>query len=284
MTDSASMVSVLFGLGAALAWGVGDFSGGVASRRVPVFIVLLFSQIAGVLGLLALAAATGERQLTLANALVGACAGISGSIGLLALYSAMARGFISLVAPLTSVVGTAIPVLFAVFTEGLPGTMTILGFLLALAGIWLISRPGGTDRATPSQALALAVGGGVGFGLLYIFMGQIEGEGIYLPLSAARFTTITLTVLYLLKRRQLQPPPARVLPIIILSGIVDAAGNAFFVLSEQAGRLDITTVLSSLYPVVTVGLAVVALKERLQRAQGIGVLLILFAIPLIALV
>lgn len=282
MTPSAGIVSVLFGLGAAVSWGVGDFSGGVASRRVPIFIVLLFTQLTGLLTLLALAAISDERQLTLANGLVGASAGISGAIGLLALYSAMARGLISLVAPITSVVGTGIPVLFAALTEGLPGAITSIGFLLALVGIWLISQPHGASRGALSQALALAVGGGIAFGVFYILMGQIEGEALYLPLTAARLTTISLTLIYLLQRRQLAAPPRGVLPIIVLSGIVDSLGNAFFVLSEQAGRLDITTVLSALYPVVTVGLAVIILKERLQRAQGVGVALILLAIPLIA--
>lgn len=282
MTPSAGIVSVLFGLGAAVSWGVGDFSGGVASRRAPIFIVLLFTQLTGLLTLLALAAISDERQLTLANGLVGASAGISGAIGLLALYSAMARGLISLVAPITSVVGTGIPVLFAALTEGLPGAITSIGFLLALVGIWLISQPHGASRGALSQALALAVGGGIAFGVFYILMGQIEGEALYLPLTAARLTTISLTLIYLLQRRQLAAPPRGVLPIIVLSGIVDSLGNAFFVLSEQAGRLDITTVLSALYPVVTVGLAVIILKERLQRAQGVGVALILLAIPLIA--
>jgi len=82
--------------------------------------------------------------------------------------------------------------------------------------------------------------------------------------------------------RQEVLPKKEVLPLVLLAGTLDVAGNVFYVLATHAGRLDVAAVLSSLYPAVTVLLAAILLKERVTRLQAVGILVAVVAIPLIS--
>ncbi len=66
----------------------------------------------------------------------------------------------------------------------------------------------------------------------------------------------------------------------MINGVIDIAGNAFFVLSAQTGRMDVAAVLGALYPASTVFLAAILLKERITRIQALGIGLAFVAIVL----
>lgn len=273
--------AVLFGLLSALSWGAGDFCGGLASRRASLFSVIIFSQIAGGLLLAGVGLAAGEPLPALQVLLLGGLAGIAGDVGLMSLYYALARGKMGIAAPISGVVATAIPVLFAAATVGLPNLLQLAGFGLALAGIWLVARD--DESAMQGTDLWLPLLAGLGFGAFYLVIDQVSEVSIFWPLVAARvFSIAVLTVVGLLLRRPLRPPAGQ-LPLIVLSGVLDAGGNAFFALAAVAGRLDIASVLASLYPATTVLLAALLLKERISRPQRLGVVATLAAIVLIVL-
>jgi drug/metabolite transporter (DMT)-like permease len=272
--------AVVFGLASALTWGAGDFNGGLAAKRVPVFMVMAIGHAAGLLLLLVLAVVWGERLPAATELGWGLAAGIAGAVGVAALYRALAVGQMGLVAPLSAVLTAALPALFGVLTQGVPGTSKLFGFGLALLAIWLVA---GTGTAGGSRdGLGLAVLAGCGFGLFFILVHRAGETAVFWPLVAARVGSLGLVLPLALTRRPFLGPDRRQLIPVLLSGTLDVAGNAFFVLAGQAGRLDVAAILASLYPATTVLLAALLLGERISRVQIAGIVVALLAIALIA--
>lgn len=277
----SQFASLFFGLSSALIWGAGDFCGGLASRRASVLGVLILAELSG-LGLLIVAAFVFQEAFPAPlTALWGIAAGLSGTVGLGALYRGLATGRASIVAPVSAVVGAAIPALFSAFTIGLPDFLKLVGFALALAAIVLASQS--SHEGGGENALHYAFVAGLGFGAFFIFIDQAGGEGsTFFPLAIARGFSIPVLLLVSFARGVSMPARAA-LPIIFLSGILDAGGNVLFLLSSTLGRLDVATILSSLYPASTVILSRIILHEKISRVQQLGVVLALVAIVLIAL-
>lgn len=277
------LTAVLFGLAAAASWGAGDFSGGVATKRSHVYLVVLLSHIVGIAGLLLLILLFGEPFPTWRDLLIGAMGGISGAIGVLALYTGLAQGRMGVVAPLTAVITAIVPVLFGLFLEGLPQLHQLAGFAVALFAVWLISSDNGEGPAGLRWGdLRLPAVAGLGFGLFFIFIDHVSDNAILWPLVGARVASILMMTILVLISRRWERPVRTQLGWIALAGIFDAGGNAFFALATSLGRLDVATILSSLYPATTVLLARFILDERLTRRQGAGVAAALLAVILIA--
>ncbi len=271
--------SAFLALASAATWGAGDFSGGLATRRAKVVVVVFFSQLIGLGLLIGLAAITSEPMPVTSDVLWGAAAGIAGLIGLSALYSALAKGNMGLVAPVTGVISTALPVLFGALSQGLPHPLQMAGFVLAIIAVALISRTDGGDGRP--AGLGLAVIAGVSFGAFLILIANTSEGAVFWPLAAARTASAMCLLAFMLLRRSFAMPARNAWPLIALSGVMDAAGNFLFVLAEQAGRLDVAGALASLYPASTTLLALIFLRERPHRWQVVGIVLTFIAIPLI---
>jgi drug/metabolite transporter (DMT)-like permease len=236
----------------------------------------------GLLTLISIALLLAEPFPTFTDLLFGAAAGISGVIGLTALYRGLADGQMGVIAALTAVVTAIVPVLVGIVFEGLPGGQQLIGFVIALTAVWFISKSTGETTIRPRDLL-LALIAGLGFGGFLILIDQTRIGAVLWPLAAARIAAIMFLLTLVTVTRQRIKPAVNQLPIIVLAGIFDAGGNTFFALAAQLGRLDISAVLSSLYPATTVLLAWLILKERLFRQQWVGVAAALIAIVLITL-
>lgn len=276
-----TVLSALLGLTSAIVWGAGDFCGGLATKRTNVYGVIVVGDVVGAALFLVLALAFGETLPTLSAWLWGALAGVVGAVGLMALYRGLATGRMSVVSPVAAVVTGVVPVLFSAFVEGLPGYGQMAGFGLALLGVWLISSH---ERVQIQMGeLGLPALAGLGFGLFFVFMDAAGQAGIFWPLFGARIAAVLALAAYALITRQFQLPPRNLFQLMMAVGVLDAGGNAFFALAAQIGRLDVASVLASLYPASTVALAWLILKERITRLQWLGVAAALGAIVLIAL-
>lgn len=278
-------MAVLLALGSAVVYGTSDFLGGLASRKASVFGVVAFSQLAGLLALLTLLPLLGG-PVGLGDLAWGAAGGIVGATGLVIFFRTLARGVMSVIAPVTAVTAAAVPVLVGLAEGNRIGVLAGAGIVLALVAVVLVSAEGGLSalRAARPASIPPALAAGVGFGAFFVFLDRTgDGAGLT-PLVAARLTSVVLVVaIALVGRRPLDVPRASI-PLVAASGVGDMSANALFLLATQLhSQLAIVGVLASLYPVSTVILAQFVLRERLVAAQLVGLAAAVGAVVLITL-
>ncbi len=266
-----------------MAYGAGDFVGGLAARRAPVLTVTAVAQVAGLVVLVP-AAVLVAGQMTTGAFVIGALAGLAGTSGLLLYLRGLAVGPMGLVAPLSSVVGAGLPLLAGVLGGERPGPVAWLALTVALVAIVLASA-GSRGDATAGAGLAYGLGAGVGFGLFFVGIAATPEDAGLWPLVVGRAVSLTLlAALALVWGRQRLDPTGRraVLGLMVACGLLDTAANVLFLLATRTGALSVSGVLVSLYPVVVVLLARFVLRERLTGLQLTGVGLALTASALLA--
>lgn len=278
---SSETLAVTCGLGSAVAWGAGDFSGGFASRRGNLLGVILISQILGGMLLTAMALLTSEVIPSGTSLINGLMAGFCGCMGLTIFYWGLSSGRMGIVAPLSAVLTALVPIFYASFFQGMPPLGQVTGFFLVLVSVWLLSSAEG-DMKMSRMEFGVALGAGLGFGLFFIFIDRANEYAIFWPLVAARVASVSLLIGMVLVQGKSARPLQGQWVFIVLCGILDAGGNAFFSISAHLGRLDVAAVLGSLYPASTVGLAWFVLKERLGRRQWAGVVVAFVALIFIS--
>jgi drug/metabolite transporter (DMT)-like permease len=264
-------------LAASLSWGAGDFISSHKSRTLGVLAVLVPGQVAGLV-LIAIVVGVRGQGWPGAHVLWAIPSACAGTLGLTAFLRGMRSGAMSVVAPLAGL-SAVIPVVFGVATGDRLGALTGVGIAAAIVGVVCASREPGERRG---------IAAGAGWGLLAAL-----GWGLYFPpLHAAskvdpyfavlvfRCTSVSLCVTALLLVRSSLPPRGE-LPLILLSGLGDVGGNLLYGLASRHGAVSTVSVLASLYPIVTVALAMVVLRERVSRVQLAGVALTFAGIGLI---
>jgi len=278
-------VAVLLALGSAVVYGTSDFLGGLASRKASVFGVVALSQVAGLVALLALLPWLGGPT-GLADLAWGAGAGIAGAAALVLFFRTLASGVMSVVAPVTAVTAAAVPVLAGLLGGERIGAWSAIGIALALIAVVLVSAEGGLAalRAARPASIPPALAAGAGFGIFFVLLDRTGDDTGLTPLVAARLASVALViVLALLGRRPLRVGRTA-LPLVVLSGVGDMTANSLFLLATQEhSQLAIVGVLASLYPVSTVVLAQVLLREKLVPAQLAGLASAFAAVVLITL-
>lgn len=131
-------MEVILGLGAAIAYGAGDFAGGLVSRRANVLIVVALSQVIGSTILIPAIIVVGGELTTSAMGW-GAVSGIAGGVGVILLYTGLSRGRMSVVAPITAVLAAIVPVGFGLVTGERPSPLALIGVVIALGSVGLVS-------------------------------------------------------------------------------------------------------------------------------------------------
>ena len=271
---------MIFGLAAALTWGSGDFGGGLLSRRTPLFGVVLASQLAGTVVAIVLVVIRGESLPSGADVGWSVAGGLAGGIGISALYQGLAVGRMGIVAPITGVLAALIPVAAGIAFEGVPAPLVLVGIGLAFIAVVLVSRVS-DDRSGPS-GVGLALVAGVAIGLLGLAIAQLSEGHVFGPLTILRATEAVLVGAIVLVGHRAWRSDRRWWPALAGVGIMDMAGNALFILAVQAGSLAVAAVLSSLYPVTTVVLATIVLREPVTRSHAVGIVLAAAAIACIS--
>ena len=205
--------------------------------------------------------------------------GLSGGGALAIFYRALSSGRMGLTAPVAAVLGAAIPTVFGMFREGLPQAAQIAGFVLAAAGIWLISR---TEDDSPPEGIGMAALAGIGFAGFYLCMKQAGDASAFWLAAMSKVASFTLTAAIVLIGRIPRHIDRAGIAFGALAGCLDVIGSVLFIRASQTGRLDAAVVLSSLYPAVTVLLARFILREHFTRWKALGMVAALLAVPMIA--
>jgi drug/metabolite transporter (DMT)-like permease len=276
------VLSALFGLLSALTWGAGDFIGGLVSRRAGVYRAAFYGESMGLLFLVVMLVVVREPIPAWPAWGWSAGAGAIGSLGLLLFFRSMVQGQMSVAVPVSALMTAVLPVIASALTEGLPGPAKYCGFGLALAAIWLISQSESHPKEMHVRLadLRLPLISGVCFGAYFILMHQGSQSATVWPMLAARSAGAFILFFFAAAKHQLEWTDRHVAPLVFLNAAGDIAGNTFFILAGQVGRLDVASVLSSLYPGTTVMLAGLLLHERLNRSQWLGIAAALGAIIL----
>jgi drug/metabolite transporter (DMT)-like permease len=273
---------LLLALGASLAWGVADFVGPWQGRTLGIFRVLLWAQIGGLASVALVVLARGERPHD-AAVLLAIPASISGTLGLYAYYRGVAIGAMAVVAPIAGA-SAIIPVVFGILTGDRPSPAQYAGIACALVGIVLASQEhqaGGGQRMAAGVGLAILAAIGFGF-----YFPPMHAAGKADPFWAGlifRMVSTAIVLVAVVARRPAVRLGGWKLLIILGVGLGDTLGNVLFgAAAGQGGLESLTSVLASLYPVVTVMLAAIVLHERVAGIQRLGAVLALTGILLIA--
>jgi len=290
--------NALLALASATLWGGSDFAGGMGVKRAGGDLrgglrVVLLSHLSSLLVLIAIVGLRGNAIPHGALLVWGLAAGVLGGLSLTAFYVALSRGAMGASAAVSGLLAAAIPAALSLAMDGSPGARTLFGFTVAGVAIWLIAVvpgevAGGAARRTTMTLATLA---GVGFGLYFAALKMAGPAGVVWPMALARIGSIAVCAPMLLvvalrgsKRSEVR---ARLgLPTVLwtlATALMDTSGNMLFIAATRAGRLDIASVLASLYPAGTILLAALALGERPTRRQALGMATAAVAVALIAL-
>ena len=276
------MITVVLGLAAAILYGIGDFAGGITSRRHTALTVLLTSYPVGAVLMAAMLPLFGGHNDARAT-VYGIAGGAAGLLGVTLMYSLMTVAPINVISPVTAVLAAIVPVVVGVGIGERPHATAWLGIVLGLGAVVLVSRT--TDehphgRMQP-MTLLLALVSGLGFGMYFVCLARAGDDSGLWPLVISRFAAALLIVPLAVARGAFAAVRGRMLPIVLIAGACDALANMCFLLATRHGLLSVASVLTSLYPATTVILAVWLLREHTSQVQRWGLALAAGSIVLI---
>lgn len=285
------MVTILFGLLSAFSYGYADFVGALASKKVRALTVTTVAFTFGLLLALFFSLFLGASY-SLTVIQIGVLAGFCSAAAISFLYAALALGPISITSPLTAVLSAMVPVVIDIASGEELGALSLVAIVLILIAVVLVAFVPGPDVRLPSlKATLYSVGAGLGFGGLFVFIDASPADSGLGVLVIMRIVGIAillagLTLLFLAKKNKViiekEVFSASTIWLVLLAGFGDITGNVFFVIATREGALAIAAVLTSLYPVGTILLARIFLKEKLALSQNLGILLAVSACGLLA--
>jgi drug/metabolite transporter (DMT)-like permease len=276
------VIVVVLGLLAAVCYGVGDFVGAFASRRDSAVTVLLHSYPVGAVLMIAMLplfpGSVDGRVIGF-----GIAGGAAGLIGVVIMYALMVIAPMNVISPVTAVLAAIVPVVCGVVLGERPALAAWFGILLGVVAVLLVSR---TTEEHPHGKIAFrillfATLAGLGFGFYFIFLAKAGNDSGLWPLVISRLASAALIVPIAMRQRALRAVPRRLLGYVVVAGACDALANMFFLLASRHGLLSLASVLTSLYPAVTVLLAVSLLHEHTSKVQRAGLALAAASIVLI---
>lgn len=278
------MTAVALALLTAVVWGFANYLGPLLSRRHPLGAVLVAGQVVGVIGGLAFYAVDGTGPPATRALLFGIGAGVFNALALVTFFSAARVGPISVVAPVGAT-GGAVPVLVAIALGERPSSWQLVGIPLAVLGVALAAARGAPPQDAPVEkraGLLLSLSAALTFGVFLTLLAEASQDGPATAVLTSRIALLIATVGALVLLRQRMTVPLRALPLVSVPGLLLVVGTVSYGVASTTGLVSVVSVLATLNPVITVGLAVLVLGERLNRRQQVGVATALAGVVLLA--
>lgn len=278
------MTAVALALLTAVVWGFANYLGPLLSRRHPLGAVLVAGQVVGVIGGLAFYAVDGTGAPATGALLLGIGAGIFNALALATFYSAARVGPISVVAPVGAT-GGAVPVLAAIAMGERPSAWQLVGIPLAVVGVALAAARTAPPQDAPVEkraGLLLSLTAALTYGTFLTLFAEASQDGPATAVLTSRIALLIATVGALALLRQRMTVPLRALPLVSVPGLLLVVGTVSYGVASSTGLVSVVSVLATLNPVITVGLAVLVLGERLNRRQQVGVATALAGVVLLA--
>lgn len=273
-------MAIALSLLSALAYGVSDFLGGIFAKRSSAWQVAIVGQTSsGVLSLLAAVIIAGSPTST--DLIYGSLAGLGGGFGVAFLYRGLATARMGVVAPISAIGTALIPVVVGLATGDRPSQMAVVGVVFAFPAIALISRVV-DDNPDHRGGVIDGILAGVGFGLLFTFLGQVGDDAGLYPLALSQIASVLSVIITASALGHAWVPRGRKVWGAVVMGPLGATAQGAFLYATHHGLLSIVSVISSLYPASTVLLASVLLREKIHGWQGIGLVLAAVAVALVA--
>lgn len=280
------MLAVSLALGCSVCYGVSNFLGPQLAKSQTIVAVLVLSQVAALLACVVYVLVAADSPLPAGDAAVAGLAGVGNALGLIGFYRAAELGPLAIVAPIGAT-GAAVPVLFGLATGDALKPWQAAGIVLAMAGAALAARQGPAEEALdrrypdPRASALWATGSALAFGVFLTALPSASDNGQAWALLDARFALVALLLAWA-GRRLTEVPLGRPSFLLSVPGLLLVLGTGLYAAAAGEGQLSLVSVLGSLFPVVTVGLGVAVLGERLTRVQAVGVASALAGIVLIA--
>lgn len=277
-------MALFLAFASAVVYGTGDWFGGHAARRRPSIGVAAIGQSMSLV-LVAVAVVIGSAAVPSGPTWAwSAAGGVVGAIGIAGLYHGFAVGSVSVVAPVSAVVGAVLPVGVGVALGDRPGALALAGIVLAVVSIAMVSGAVGPARHVGGRVVALAVGVGACFGSLFVCLERADGDSGMWPLLVMRIVSVPMLAVLLLRRRSGERGgDRRSLVLSLVAGTFDMGANVLYLLAVREGMLSLVAVVASLYPAATVALAAGVDDERVSRPQAIGLVVAAAALVMVTL-
>jgi len=278
-------VAAVLALLSSVGFGAGDFIGGYKARTIALINVLVVSQVAGLLIAIVALAAIRPPAPTGHLVIYALAAGLFQAVGLGAYYRGLASGAMGVVAPI-SATAAIIPVTVGLTLGETFSLVQAVGIAVAILGVVLTSaEPGALSADRPKIAvgvgLALVAATCLGFGLAWIGRAA-EGGHIAWVLAVSRVSLVAMILLAVLRMRIRPSVPARELLPLASIGAFSAGATLLFAQATTYGQIGLVAVITSVYPITTVGLAWLVMGERIARVQRVGAGVALVGVALVA--
>jgi len=273
-------MAIVLSLLSALAYGVSDFLGGIFAKRSTPWQVAVVGQSSSAVCAVTATCVVGWHAGS-SDLAAGAIAGLGGGAGVAFLYRGLATARMGVVAPLSAVGAALLPVVFGLITGERPSGLATAGIIAAFPAIVLISKVVDDDPAHRGGVVD-GILAGLGFGVLFLFLGRASADSGLAPLAMSQLTSVLTVIAMAIALRQAWVPDRTAVRAVVM-GPLGASAQGAFLYATHHGLLSVVSVISSLYPASTVLLAAVLLRERIHRAQALGLALAALAVSLVAL-